>query len=138
MLVSTNSDNLPQTKSSLPATLSYMDIINLQMKVPNCSLMQEGYNFSEKFFYYCTCDPEFQNPICEACLTECHKAHMEGKNINEIIKEACEGICSCGNNNHIVTSHEIEKNSSFKEKCMFIEWEKTSKNFIYYKNKKNN
>ena len=138
MLVSTNSDNLPQTKSSLPATLSYMDIINLQMKVPNCSLMQEGYNFSEKFFYYCTCDPEFQNPICEACLTECHKAHMEGKNINEIIKEACEGICSCGNNNHIVTSHEIEKNSSFKEKCMFIEWEKTSKNFIYYKYKKNN
>ena len=95
------------------------------------------YYNSEKFFYYCTCDPEYQNPICEACLNECHKQHWKEKNILEILKEACEGICSCGNNNHIVTSHEIEKNNFFKEKCMFIEWEEISRNYRYYRSKNN-
>ena len=137
MLTNNNSDNISTHKTNSPATLSYMDIISMQMKVPDCSLMQEGYNNTEKFFYYCTCDPEYQNPICEACLYSCHKQHWKEKQLVDILKEACEGICSCGNNNHIVTSHEIEKNNSFKEKCMFIEWEEISKNYRYYKSKTN-
>ena len=137
MLTNNNSGNLSPHKSSSPPAQSYTDIINMQMKVPNCSLMLEGYDNSEKFFYYCTCDPEYQNPICEACLYECHKQHWKEKNISEILKEACEGICSCGNNNHIVTSHEIEKNNFFKEKCMFIEWEEISRNYRYYRSKNN-
>ena len=137
MLTNNNSGNLSPHKSSSPPAQSYTDIISMQMKVPNCSLMLVGYDNSEKFFYYCTCDPEYQNPICEACLNECHKQHWKEKQISEILKEACEGICSCGNNNHIVTSHEIEKNNFFKEKCMFIEWEEISRNYRYYRSKNN-
>ena len=137
MLSNNNSGNISPHKTSSPGTLSYMDIIAMQMKVPDCSLMKEGYSNTEKFFYYCTCDPEYQNPICEACLYSCHKQHWKEKQLVDILKEACEGICSCGNNNHIVTSHEIEKNNSFKEKCMFIEWEEISKNYHYYKSRAN-
>ena len=137
MLTNNNSGNISPHKSQSPATLSYTDIISMQMKVPDCSIMKDGYNYSEKFFYYCTCDPEYQNPICEACLNTCHKQHWKERQLNEILKEACESICSCGNNNHIVTSHEIEKNNSFKEKCMFIEWEQTSKRHRYYKERNN-
>ena len=138
MLATTASENLSPHKTTSPTTQSFTDIINMHTKVPNCSLMTEGYNNSEKIFFYCTCDPEYQNPICEACLYTCHKQHWKEKQLAEILKEACEGICSCGNNNHIVTLHEIEKNNSFKEKCMFIEWEENSKNYRYYKSKGNN
>ena len=113
--------------------LSYNDLINMQMKVPNCSLMKEGYSNSVKMFYYCICDPECQNPICETCLYECHGEHWKNKDFGEIIKEESEGICSCGDNNHIVTTGENEKNNLFKEECMFMEWEEISKNCQFYK-----
>ena len=132
MLVNKKSEEIisPQ-KSQL--VLSYNDLINMQMKVPNCSLMKEGYSNSPKMFYYCLCDPECQNPICETCLYECHGAHWKNKNFGEIIKEEIEGICSCGDNNHIITTGENEKNNLFKEDCMFMELEEISKNFNYYK-----
>ena len=113
--------------------LSYNDLINMQMKVPNCSLMKEGYSNSLKLFYYCICDPECQNPICETCLYECHGEHWKNKDFGEIMKEESESLCSCGDNNHIVTTGENEKNNLFKEECMFMEWEEISKNFQYYK-----
>ena len=113
--------------------LSYNDLINMQMKVPNCSLMKEGYSNSIKLFYYCICDPECQNPICETCLYECHGEHWKNKDFGEIMKEESESLCSCGDNNHIVTTGENEKNNLFKEECMFMEWEEISKNFQYYK-----
>ena len=90
--------------------LSYTDLINMQMKVPNCSLMKEGYSQSTKIFFYCTCDPECQNPICETCLYECHGEHWKNKDFSEIIKEESEDICSCGDNNHIITTDEKIKN----------------------------
>ena len=86
MLTASNSENLSPHKTSSPATQSFTDIINMHMKVPNCSLMLEGYNNSEKIFFYCTCDPEYQNPICESCLYICHKQHWKEKQLAEIIE----------------------------------------------------
>ena len=132
MLVSKKNEELLSPKKS-QLVLSYTDLINMQMKVPNCSLMKEGYTNSTKVFYYCLCDPECQNPICETCLYECHGVHWKNKNFGEIIKEESEGICSCGDNNHIITTGENEKNNLFKEECMFMELEEISKNYNYYK-----
>ena len=132
MLVNKKSEErISPQKSQL--VLSYTDLINMQMKVPNCSLMKEGYSNSIKLFYYCICDPECQNPICETCLYECHGEHWKNKDFGEILKEEIEALCSCGDNNHIVTTGENEKNNLFKEECMFMELEETSKNFQYYK-----
>ena len=136
MLSNLNAESMSAYKA--PSAVSFQEIIDMQLKVPNCSLMKEGYSNSEKLFYYCICDPEYQNPICESCLYECHGQHWKGRNLKEIIKEACEGICSCGSNNHIIIMTESEKNNSFKEKCMFIEWEETAKTYRYYKNNSNN
>ena len=132
MLVNKKSDEIISTQKS-QLSLSYNDLINMQMKVPKCSLMEEGYSNSVKVFYYCICDPECQNQICETCLYQCHGEHWKGKDFGEIIKEEIEGICTCGDNNHILTSGENEKNNLFKEECMFMEWEEISKNFQYYK-----
>ena len=130
MLVKKKSDEMISNQKS-QLLLSYTDLIDMQKKVPNCSLMKEGYSQSQKTFYYCTCDPECQNPICEVCLYECHGEHWKNKDFGEIIKEESEGICSCGDNNHIITTD--EKNNLFKEECMFMEWEEISKTYQYYK-----
>ena len=135
MLVNKKNEELLTPKKS-QLVLSYNDLINMQMKVPNCSLMKEGYSNATKVFYYCLCDPECQNPICETCLHECHGIHWKNKNFGEIIKEESEGICSCGDNNHIITTGENEKNNLFKEECMFMELEEITKNYSYYKNVK--
>ena len=132
MLVNQKSEEIITTQNT-QLSLSYTDLINLQMKVPNCSLMKEGYLNSVKLFYFCVCDPECQNPICETCLYECHGEHWKNKDFGEIIREESEGICNCGDNNHIIISGKNEKNNLLKEECMFMEWEEISKNYQYYK-----
>ena len=132
MLVNQESEEIINTQNA-QLSLSYSDLINLQMKVPNCSLMKEGYSNSVKILYFCVCDPECQNPICETCLYECHGEHWKNKDFGEIMKEESEGICNCGDNNHIIITGKNEKNYLFKEECMFMEWEEISKNYQYYK-----
>ena len=112
-------------------------IVELQKSAPECSIMTEGYNPTKRIFYFCLCDPDCQNPICEKCVKICHANHWINKNLNELISEERNSICHCGQMNHVIVEGDNEKDFFYKEECLFMEWSLTSKTYEYYENSNN-
>ena len=117
--------------------LSCEQIVELQKNCPECSIMTEGYNPTKRIFYFCLCDPDCQNPICEKCVKTCHANHWLNKNLNELISEERNSICHCGQMNHVIVEGDNEKDFFYKEECLFMEWSITSKTYEYYENSNN-
>jgi len=55
-------------------------LIRLHQNVPGCLLMTEGFHSKKKKFYFCTCDPDCQNPLCINCVQKCHYEHWKKNN----------------------------------------------------------
>ena len=63
-------------------------LIKIHLKIPNCSLMLEGYHTNKEKFYFCPCDPDCQNPLCDTCIKICHYSHWnKNKSINDILTD---------------------------------------------------
>lgn len=60
------------------------------MKTIKCSVLETGLRPVKMKHYFCSCDPNKIDPICEECAVNCHKNH--------ILSAPIEGntICACG------------------------------------------
>ena len=112
-------------------------LIRLHYEVSDCSLMTEGYHIIKKKYYFCTCDPDCQMPLCEACLRNCHKEHWKKKNISEIQTDIRNALCFCGLHNHILPEKVNKNDFLYEDECKWLEWSITTRNFIYYENDEN-
>ena len=83
-------------------------LIRLHQNVPGCLLMTEGFHSKKKKFYFCTCDPDCQNPLCINCVQKCHYEHWKknNKTLNDLQTDKRNALCHCGMKNHIVLENE--------------------------------
>lgn len=103
------------------------------LKIKKCSILKYGIRQSmEDIQYsYCkTCDYNLTNPICFACINQCHKGHEI-----KLIFYKGKIKCSCGEKNHY--KNKINNNIIEKEKitCLFNQWNQFAKIGFYYINK---
>lgn len=100
----------------------------------NCKIMENGLNPCNFIHYFCSCDPDSNNPICEECKEKCHVG--EG----HIIGEAYEGevICSCGLKCHRLEINEQQngKRHYYYPKCYYYEASYLLKEYYELNNKK--
>ena len=100
-------------------------------KINECSILKYGLKMSnEKIdFSFCrTCDPNLINPICAACIRECHKGHKYKKKFMK-----GEIKCICGERLHCMSKKpDLTNNNSA---CQLGEWYLISKLNFYYKTK---
>ena len=114
-------------------------LIRLHQNVPGCLLMTEGFHSKKKKFYFCTCDPDCQNPLCINCVQKCHYEHWKKNNkiLNDLQTDKRNALCHCGMKNHIVLENEGKTDFVYDEQCQFLEWSITTKNYAYYEDENN-
>ena len=114
-------------------------LIKIHLKIPNCSLMIEGYRTNKEKFYFCPCDPDCQNPLCYTCITKCHFSHWNklNKSIDDIVTDKRNAVCNCGLKNHFVNKYNKNMDFIYIEQCQFLEWSIITKNYIYYEDENN-
>ena len=113
-------------------------LIKIHLKIPNCSLMLEGYHTNKEKFYFCPCDPDCQNPLCDTCIKICHYSHWnKNKSINDILTDKRNAVCNCGLKNHFVNEYNKNIDFIYIEQCQFLEWSIITKNYIYYEDMNN-
>ena len=111
---------------SLKHSFSYSDIVKTMLS-KQCALLDSGYNPKKMNFYYCSCDLEKKEPMCQECIEGCHSDH--NTNI-PLVPCFIEQICHCGLNYHRTNSQNTDTTSP--SSCYFSEWSIISKTFIYY------
>ena len=101
--------------------------------------MTEGFHSKKKKFYFCTCDPDCQNPLCINCVQKCHYDHWKkfNKTLNDLQTDKRNALCHCGMKNHIVLENEGLTDFVYDEQCQFLEWSITTKNYAYYEDENN-
>lgn len=99
------------------------------MKGKQCSILKFGIKPVYMKYYFCSCDPNLMETICESCAVNCHKGddHDLIENDNEDYK-----TCQCGLKNHKLQEQQ-ENNKNIKQKCLYADLSIKSKAFIYYK-----
>lgn len=110
----------------------YSDNLELveKMYTIKCKVMENGLKKVNMIYYFCSCDPEGNDPICEECKINCHtgEGHITG--------EAYEApqICQCG-----VRCHKLELNDQdssnrhvYKTNCHFHEIAYKSNDYRYF------
>ena len=92
------------------------------------SLIPETDCSSKLRYYFCSCDPDQKEQICEACVIQCHQGHKCIISPNPI-----SAICNCGMKCHNVNKiNENESNQGLSQECQFYEWSLKSKVLKYY------
>ena len=106
-----------------------MEFVNSLIKI-KCPFKYNGTNKISMDYYYCKdCDKEEKFPLCECCMSECHKSHKRSK---KHAKSKHEKIrCSCAMNNHQTKSNSANLSLNV---CYFFELNIRSEHFIYYLN----
>ena len=111
-------------------------LIQMQESVEDCTLLTDGYHSKLRAFFFCLCDPDCQEPICEACLRQCHREHWVGHSIEDIPTDFRKTLCHCGQQNHNIQN--TQKDFSYNPSCLFMEWSEVMRNGVYYEDKKKN
>jgi hypothetical protein len=89
-----------------------------------CQVLKTGYKPVNIKYYFCNCDPDQKEPICEECFNQCHKGHQLITTYN------IEAVCCCGQNAHMNVDNKPEE--LYIKDCLFMEWSKTIKTYILY------
>lgn len=97
-------------------------------KIKKCTILIHGIKKELIDFYFCSCDPEQKDPICEDCALNCH--NEEGHVLSK--KHRSHQICTCGYQGHQVKEVYIE--SLKLNNCFFHEIMIVSKLYTYYSN----
>lgn len=105
-------------------------LIKTMNQIKKCKILESGLNEINMKFFYCNCDPNKIDPICEECATICHKNH--------ILSEPHEGkhICACGYKAHNVSNDALSM-EEYKSICPFFDIGKISQRLVYYINENN-
>jgi hypothetical protein len=100
----------------------------------DCQVLKTGYNKVSMIYYFCSCDPDENEPMCLDCFNTCHSEHQK----KEIISYQVNSVCQCGLNYHRLERDIAEQKDSFDTNCLFMEWSEKSKSNIYYHSKSKN
>ena len=115
---------------TLKQSFEFTNIVKTMLS-KQCTILDSGYNPKKNNFYYCSCDLERKEPMCQECIETCHSDH--NTNI-PLVPYFIEQICHCGLNYHRTNSQNTD--TSTPSSCYFSEWSIISKTFIYYSYKK--
>ena len=106
-----------------------LDLVE-KMYTIKCTVMEHGIKKVEMNYYFCSCDPEGNDPICDECKIHCHSG--EGHMIGE--KYSGKQICQCG-----IRCHKLELNDQdssnrhiYNKACNFHELAYISKDYRYF------
>lgn len=102
-----------------------LELVKL-LKSVNCQLLKTGYKTQTMLYYFCSCDPDQKEPICEECMNVCHKDH------EKVTQYLVNSICSCGIKCHRINSQSNQQDITYQKKCLFMEWSRVSGTNIYY------
>ena len=98
------------------------------LKSVNCELLKSGYKKSEMKYFFCKCDPDQKDPICEECAKVCHVGAGHAVTGGQEGKQ----MCHCGETNHKVVTKQKKQDKLYKPICFFHEWSIISKLNVYY------
>jgi hypothetical protein len=105
--------------SQINSTRNNLPLIELLSNV-NCQLLKTGNKTVYAKYYFCSCDPDQKEPVCEECIKVCHKSHIK------ISTNKINAICQCGMNCHKVLNKSI-RSLNFDRECCFVEWAEISR-----------
>jgi hypothetical protein len=89
-----------------------------------CQVLKTGYKPVNITYYFCNCDPDQKEPICEECFKSCHRGHTL------VTTYALEAVCSCGQNGHMKVKERVDEQGI--RDCLFMQWSKTNKSCVVY------
>jgi len=102
------------------------ELVRIQKSV-QCTILKEGYKKVEMKYFFCKCDPDQKDPICDECSKICHVG--EG---HEIIEGTIgKQICHCGERNHVLETKK-KSDKTYNTKCFFHEWSINSGTNVFY------
>jgi hypothetical protein len=101
-----------------------LDLI-INMKKVKCDILEYGFKQRKMEFYFCNCDPDQKNPICQECANICHQGHILSKLYIDYQS------CQCGLKNHRL-ANEISTENIYIPTCFFQEIAIQSKSYLHY------
>ena len=106
-----------------------------KMKDICCTAMVNGKKRIKAAFYFCTCDPDQKDPICEECAEKCHK-NFAGHYLSQ--KVIAKEICRCGFHNHTnKLMNKDDNNQKYVNTCLFFELTNKAEMKILFSNEEN-
>lgn len=105
------------------------DLVTFLRRIP-CQLLKSGLRPVEARYFFCSCDVDMKEPICEDCKERCHEGHAVLR-----VEEGLSAVCACGMKCHSIRDDSTEVNSIYNKKCFFHEFSQVSGINIYYESK---
>jgi hypothetical protein len=105
------------------------DLVTFLRRIP-CQLLKSGLRPVEARYFFCSCDPDMKEPICEDCKERCHEGHAALR-----VEENLSEVCACGMKCHSIRDDSTEVNTNYNKKCFFHEFSQISGINIYYESK---
>lgn len=105
-------------------TTANIELVKL-LKSVDCQLLKTGYKSVTRTYYYCSCDPDQREPICEECSKVCHSGHTI------VSSYETNATCQCGIRCHKLFSNATIDNR-YEQKCFFSEWNYKGQTLYYY------
>lgn len=102
-----------------------LELVRL-LKSVDCQLLKTGYKSLSMKYFFCSCDPDQKEPICEECSKVCHKGHAL------ITSYEINAICQCGVKCHKLDNNSNQHDNIYNSKCSFMEWSAISKSNAYW------
>lgn len=103
-----------------------LELIVKMKSIKGCDVLTFGNKEHEGEFYFCSCDPDQNNPICRECKNVCHSGHYVSQAPERLVN-----ICQCGLKNHKIQS-EMKNEQVYVSACYFTEiQEKAGLNYFY-------
>jgi hypothetical protein len=102
-----------------------LDLIQTMIQNTQCTVMLKGNKKAEMTYYFCSCDPNQRDAICEQCANTCHAKHNHSR--------AYFGpqVCTCGIKCHSVTMKRLPSDT-YVPRCLFLEMSRHSGTNVYY------
>lgn len=106
-----------------------LDLVDRMYKI-KCNVMKSGLKKIYMNFYFCSCDPEGNDPICEECKINCHTG--EGHTIGE--RYDGYAVCQCGVRCHKLELNDQDSNNRhvYRPVCNFHEIAYVYKDYRYF------
>jgi hypothetical protein len=102
-----------------------LDLIQTMIQHNQCSVMQKGSKKIEMTYYFCGCDSNQRDAICEQCADTCHREHNRSR------PYFGPQVCTCGIKCHSVSTKR-QPYDTYVPRCLFLEMSKHSDTNIYY------
>jgi hypothetical protein len=117
MEVISNSSNLLGNENDHREDLTLVS----QLKDKECQILETGYKAQTMVYFFCSCDPDLKQPLCNSCYETCHAEHEK----KQVISHELTAVCNCGLNYHRIKD-EFKQDYTFNKSCLYLEWSEIS------------